>query len=112
MWCSIGNVVNKQLSRDKDRDGATHIAIIHNLINYAEQYDRQMDKVIADKLKAPVRRKQDDMLKLIVAMCIEFEETWGFKIEPDPMVDANIGVLSNRASFLADAIIGEESKCQ
>jgi hypothetical protein len=45
-------------------------------------------------------------------MCIEFEETWGFKIEPDPMVDANIGVLSNRASFLADAIIGEESKCQ
>ena len=112
MWCSIGNVVNKQLSRDKDRDGATHIAIIHNLINYAEQYDRQMDKVIADKVKAPVRRKQDDMLKLIVAMCIEFEDTWGFKIEPDPMVDANIGVLSNRASFLADAIIGEESKCQ
>jgi hypothetical protein len=109
MWCSIGNVVNKQLSRDKDRDGATHIAIIHNLINYAEKYDRQMDKVIADKVKAPVSRKQDDMLKLIVAMCIEFEETWGFKLEPDPMVDANIGVLSNRAAFLADAIIGEES---
>lgn len=113
MWCSIGNVVNRQIPKDRDRDSVTLVAIIHKLIDYAENYDRKMDKVIADKVKAPVSRKQDDMLKLIVAMCIEFEETWGFKLESDPIVDVNIGVLSNRASFLADAIIGEEnvSKC-
>ena len=111
MWCSIGNVVNRQIPKDRDRDGATLVAIIHKLIDYAEEYDRKMDKVIADKVKAPVSRKQDDMLKLIVAMCYEFEDTWGFRLEPDPIVDMNIGVLANRASTLADFIIGEE-KCQ
>ena len=113
MWCSIGNVVNRQIPKDRDRDGATLVAIIHKLIDYAEAYDRKMDKVIADKVKAPIRRKQDDMLQLIVAMCYEFEDTWGFKLEPDPIVDMNIGVLANRAATLADFIIGEEnvSKC-
>lgn len=109
MWCSIGNLVNKQIPEDKDRTGATHIAIIHNLIDYAEKYDRKMDKVIADKINAPVRRNQDEMLKLITAMCIDFEESWGFKLEPDPIVEANVLVLSNRATFLADSIIAEES---
>ena len=108
MWCSIGNVVNCQIPKDRDRDGATLVAIIHKLIDYAENYDRKMDKVISDKVKAPVSRKKDDMLKLIVAMCLEFEETWGFKLKPDPIVDMNIGVLANRASYLADHIIGEE----
>lgn len=113
MWCSVGNVVSRQIPKDRDRDGATLIAILHKLIDYAEEYDRKMDKVIAEKLKSPVSRKQDDMLKLIVAMCYEFEDTWGFKLVPDPIVDMNIGVLANRAAFLADQIIGEEnvSKC-
>lgn len=111
MWCSIGNVVNRQIPKDRDRYGATLVAIIHKLIDHAEVYDRKMDKEIADKVKAPVSRKQDDMLKLIVAMCYEFEESWGFKLEPDPIVDMNIGVLVNRASTLADFIIREE-KCQ
>lgn len=113
MWCSIGNVVNRQIPKDRDHDGAKLIAIIHKLIDYAEDYDRKMDKMIAGKVKAPVSRKQDDMLKLIAAMCYEFEDTWGFKLEPDPIVDMNIRVLANRASNLADHIIGEEnvSKC-
>lgn len=109
MWCSIGNVVNRQIPKDGDRDGATIIAIIHKLIDYAEDYDRNMDKVIAEKDKDPVSRRQDDMLKLIVAMCYEFEDTWGFKLEPDSIVDMNIGVLANRASYLADHIIEEEN---
>lgn len=109
MWCSIGNVANRQLRGDVDRESATHIAIIHNLIDYAERYDRKMDKVIADKLHTPVRRRQDQRLRLITAMCIEFEETWGFRLEQDPIVDANMLVLANRAAMLADSIIGEES---
>lgn len=109
MWCSIGNVVNRQIPKDRDREGATLITIIHKLIDYAKEYDRKMDKVIAEKLKTPVSRKQDDMLKLIIAMCYEFEETWGFRLEPHPIVDMNIDVLANRASFLTDIIIEEEN---
>lgn len=109
MWCSISNIVNRQLPQDSDREAATLIAIIHNLINYAEKWDSKMDKLIAAKLDVPVHRKQNQYLLLITAMCIEFEETWGFQIKPDAMIDMNMAVMANRASELADSIIGEES---
>ncbi len=109
MWCSIGNEVNRQLSCDIDRDGATYIAMIHSVIDYVEQYDSQMDREYAQALGKYVSHTQNSMLKIITAMCIEFEETYGFKIEPSSIVDLNLGVLSNRASFLADEILAEES---
>lgn len=109
MWCSINNLVKRQLPESRDLESATLIAIIHNLIKFAERWDGEMDKLIAAKLDAPVRRKQNQYLLLISAMCIEFEETWGFQIEPDATIDMNMAVMANRASELADAIIGEES---
>lgn len=109
MMCSIGNVVNRQIKESKDRDAAFLIAAIHHLIDFAELYDRRMDKLIAEKINAPVRRKQDNMLAVIVAMCIEFEETWGFKLNPDPIIEANVNVLANRAATLADLIVDEET---
>lgn len=112
MWCSIGNIVNRQIADEKARELVIHIAIIHRLLDYAEEYDRKMDRLITQTMKMPVRRKQADALKIITAICIEFEETWGFKLEPDAMVDTNVLVLSNRATFLADSIIAEEFKCQ
>lgn len=109
MWCSIGNVVSRQLSDSSVHEGATHIAIIHNLLNYAEKYERKMDKLISDMVNGPVCRKQDSTLKLIIAMCIEFEEIWGLSIGHDTMVETNIKVISNRANCLADTIIAEEN---
>lgn len=116
MWCSIGNEVMRQLPSTVDRDGATFIAMIHSIIDYAEQYDRRMDKEYTEALGRSVTRTQDSMLKLITAMCIEFEETYGFKLEPNDITDLNLGVLSNKAGQLAEMIIKEEigenvSKC-
>lgn len=109
MRCSISNVVNLQRPGELFVDGMVHVAIIRNLIDYAENYDRRMDHAISEKFHKPVFRRQDARLKLIIAMCIEFEETWGFKVDPDPTIEANIRVLSNRASSLADEIILEET---
>lgn len=110
MRCSISNIVNRQLPKEIDREAATFIAIIHNLISYAEMWDAKMDKLIAAKLAAPVRRKQNEYLRVITAMCVEFEETLLLQIKPDAMIDMNMAVMANRASALADAIIGEEVK--
>lgn len=111
MRCSIGNIVNRQIANDRYREGAVLIAIIHKLIDFAEAYDRKMDKLIADKVGNAVHRNQDETLKLITAMCYEFEDSYGFKLSPDPIVDMNIAVLANNASRLAESIINKE-KCQ
>ncbi len=109
MWFSIGNVANRQLTPDIDRDGAVHIAIVHGILKYAESYDRKMDRLLEEKLGTPIRRKRDDMLKLVVAMCIEFEESYGFQLKPDPIIDLCVSVMANKASALADEIIYEEA---
>lgn len=108
MWYSIGNVVNRQIPATIDRDAATHIAIIHHLLDYVAKYDRWADKEIEKNLKRRIRRDQDGILMLMEAMCVEFEETYGFKVEPDEMIDRNMGVLKNRAARLAEELIATE----
>lgn len=110
MWCSIGNIANREIADDRYREGAVLIAIIHKLINFAESYDCRMDKMIAEKAQTTVRRNQDETLLLITAMCYEFEDSYGFKLPPDPVIDMNISVLANNASRLAELIINEEKR--
>jgi hypothetical protein len=107
-WFTIGNVANKKISDSKWRDTATHITIIRELLDYAERFDKKMDKVIAEKMKEPVRRKQDKMLQAITIICIALEEEYGLRLTPDSDVNLCIGVLANKASLLADEIIHEE----
>lgn len=116
MWFSVNALAKKQLAEGKDYDAATHVAIIHNLLDYAEVHDRKIDRILADKLRQPVSRAQNKMLRLITAMCIAFEDDWGFKISGSKFtdLDINMAVLANRASAMADAILDEEanvSKC-
>ncbi len=109
MLYSIGNVVKGQLSDPRGYEGATRIAIIHHLLDFAEKFDIKADHRISEKLNTVVQRKRNDYLLIITAMCEEFEQSYGFEIQPDPMIDANLKVLANRASTLADILIEEES---
>ena len=114
MWWTVGNVACKQLPRSVDRDLATMVAVIHNLIDAAERWDKEQDRIIEAKfremgVRKPVHRRQDPMLVLITAMCVEFEETWGLSLKSDPDIDLCVGVLRNKAKFLADEIIDEEN---
>lgn len=112
MWFSIGNVANKQIPANNDREAATYLAIIHRLLDFVEEYDKKQDTIIAEKMGEPVHRKQDKMLQIITAMCIAIEEDFNLKLKPDPMFNLNMNVFANRASSLADRIIGEEGvKC-
>jgi hypothetical protein len=109
MWFTIGNLAHKQIANANNRDIATHLAIIHYLLDFAEEFDSKMDKVIAEKMQGPVHRKQNPMLQLITAMCMAIEDDFGCKIVRDNDVDICIRVLANRAGYLADEIIGDEA---
>lgn len=108
MWFTVGNIANKEIPRDKNREIATHIAIIHNLLNYTETLDCKTDKIITEKLNEPVHRRQDRWLQLITAMCVAIEDDYGLRLSEDPLIERCIQVLANRASFLVDDIICEE----
>lgn len=108
MWYSVGNTVMKQLP-GKDLQIAERIAFIHRLLDYAEDYDRRMDKVIQERMGKPIHRRQDQHLRLITAMCIAIEEDFGYKFEFSEADNLNFAVLTNRASMLADEIIAEEA---
>lgn len=105
MLYSIGNVVSKQLPRHVDRDAATRIAIIHNLLLYIEKMEQKTDLKISETLDRPIAHRRNKMLLGIEVMCMEFEDTHGFKIEFDEMVEMNMRVMANRATTLADKML-------
>lgn len=108
MWFSIGNVVCRQIPRSVDRDAATHIAIIHNLIDFSESYEQRIDRIVNEKFATPVYRKQDAVLTIIAALCIEFEESYQYKLKEDIIITNNVNLFANRARQLASQIIDEE----
>lgn len=108
MRMDIENIVNRCIGKNRNSDSVAKIAIVHNILDYVENYEKRMDKVIADKTNQPVHWQQNPLLQIIIAMCIEFEEEYGYKIDHDPTIDAWMKLLANRASVLADRIIERE----
>ena len=48
------------------------------------------------------------MLTIIAALCIEFEESYQYKLKEDIIITNNVNLFANRARQLASQIIDEE----
>lgn len=113
-WYTIGNVVNKQMPDKSCRDIATHIAMIHYLLDSAEEYEQKNDKIIAERFGDMLTRNKPAELQRIIAVCKEIETEYGYKVTRAKEIDLCLNVLATQAALLADAILGEEanvSKC-
>lgn len=107
-WFTIGNVANKKIPNSEWIDTAIHITIIRELLDYAEAYDKKMDKIIAERTQEPVRRKQDKMLQAITMICLAIEEEYDIRLTPDKDINICIRVFENRATSLVNNIIDKE----
>ncbi|MCF0219347.1 MAG: hypothetical protein HUK14_06160 [Muribaculaceae bacterium] len=108
MQLHADELCRNQLPEVKHREIASRTLIILMLIAFVRNYDKEIDKLIASKIGSPVHQKPDACHEAIRAMCISIGEDLGFKILPDKTIGDWVRVLSNKASLLADTIIGEE----
>lgn len=113
MELQADTLCRNQLPKETHREIAIRTLIILMLIAFIQNYDKEMDKLIASKIGVPVHQNPDGYQELIRAMCISIGEDLEFKIDPDKHMGDWVKTLSNKAWRLADTIIGEEnvSKC-
>lgn len=107
-WWTIRNVANKKMPDSKYIDVATHVTIIHELLNKAERLDQKADLKIIERMKEPVHRQQNDFLLSITCCCYAIEIDCLFSLAPDKDIDNCINVLANRASFMAEDLVNKE----
>lgn len=111
MWYGLSATAKNAIANPSDADVrmAVRIAIVRALLEYAEDYDKRMDQVIHERLGKPVRRRQDIAIVAIDRACADMAEISGWDFDFSESDKLNGPVLANRAAFLADEIIGEES---
>lgn len=110
MELQADTLCRNQLPNENRKEIAVRTLIILMLIAFIQNYDKEMDKLIASKIGQPVNQKPDAYQEIIRAICISIGEDLGFKINPDKLMGDWVKTLSNKAWRLADIIINEESQ--
>lgn len=110
MELQADTLCRNQIPTESRKEIAVRTLIILMLIAFIQNYDKEMDKVIASKIGQPVHQKPDAYQEIIRAICISIGEDFGFKISPDKLMGDWVKTLSNKAWRLADTIIGEEAQ--
>ena len=84
------------------------VALVRMILTFVEDFDKNMDKVIAERINKPCSRKQDPFVFLISVLCIDIAETFGQQMQiTDPMALC-VKVLANRCHSVVDTIMAEE----
>ena len=77
-------------------------------LKYKEDFDKNMDKAISEKINAPCHRKQDSYCFLISVLCLDIVETFGCKMQVTDTMALCVKVLANRCHCIVDEILSEE----
>lgn len=107
-WCVFTNEASRQYVGREHKEIPARVCFIRMLLTFVEDFDQQMDKLIADRIKAPCRRQQDPQLFLISLLCIDIAETFSHKMKINDNMALCVKVLANRCRQVASEIITEE----
>lgn len=107
MWNSLTFAAHRSLP-SRRADLAAHIAIIHGLIDAAEEYSKKYDRRLHDALQRPVYRSQILGAAAIASACSDIENHLGYKFKLTPVEQLNFEVIITQASLLAVELINDE----
>lgn len=107
-WCTFTNEAARQYVGYQHKEIPARVAFIRMILTFVEDFDKNMDKVIAERIDAPVNRKQDPYLFLISVLCLDIVETFGHKMQITDNMALCVKVLANRCHTIVDAIMADE----
>lgn len=107
-WCVFTNEASRQYVGREHKEIPARVCLVRMLLTFVEDFDKNMDKVIADKINAPCKRRQDPWLLLISVLCIDIAETFCHKMEISDTMALCVKVLANRCRQVVGEIITEE----
>ena len=107
-WCTFTNEASRQYIGIKHKDIPARVCFIRMLLTFCEDFDKNMDKMIAERLDTPCHRKQDPYVFLISVLCMDIVETLGQKMQITDNMTLCVKILANRCHHVVDAIMAEE----
>ena len=107
-WCTFTNEAARQYVGHPHKEIPARVALVRMILTFVEDFDKNMDKVIAERINKPCSRKQDPYCFLIYVLCMDIAETFGYKMKLTDTMIRCIKVLANRCYSVADAIIADE----
>lgn len=111
-WCTFTNEAARQYVGHPHTEIPARVALLRMILTFVEDFDKNMDKVIADRINKPCCRKQDPYSFLISVLCIDIAETFGHKMEITDAMTLCVKVLANRCHSVVDAIMTEEDSTE
>lgn len=111
-WCTFTNEAARQYVGNPHKEIPARVVFIRMLLSFVEDFDKNMDKVIAERINKPCCRKQNPYCFLISVLCIDIAETFGHKMEITDTLTLCVKVLANRCHGVADAIMTEENTAE
>lgn len=111
-WCAFTNEAARQHVGHPHKDIPARVTFIRMILTFVEDFDKNIDKVIAERINEPCSRKQDPYCLLISVMCIDIAETFGAKMEITDTMALCVKVLANRCRQIADEIMRDEDAAE
>lgn len=111
-WCTFTNEAARQYVGNPHKEIPARVVFIRMLLTFVEDFDKDIDKVIAERINKPCSRKQNPYCFLISVLCMDIAETFGHKMEITETMKLCVKVLANRCHSVVDAIMAEEDSSE
>lgn len=111
-WCTFTNEAARQYVGHPHKEIPARVAFVRMILTFVEDFDKNMDKVIAERINAPCSRKQNPYCFLISVLCMDIAETFGQQMQITDTMTLCVKVLANWCHAVVDAIMAEEDAAE
>lgn len=107
-WCAFTNEAGKQYIGHPHKDIPARVTFTRMILTFVEDFDANVDKMIASRLDMPCHRNQNPWTFLISMLCMDIAETYGARMEINETMNLCVKVLVNRCRQVVREIIEDE----
>lgn len=111
-WCTFTNEAARQYVGRPHRDIPALVTFTRMILTFVEDFDRNIDKLIASRLDMPCHRKQNPYIFLISVLCMDIAETFSHKMAITDTMTLCVKVLCQRCRAVVREIIAEEDAAE
>lgn len=105
MYFTFGNELKKRYGYIAHEEVLCYAHIIIAFIDYVEEFDRKVNKRIAERMKMPCRNQGDARLTAIKAVCLEMVDA--YPIEKNEQTEICVTVMANKAIAMINAMLNK-----
>lgn len=107
-WCTFTNEAARQYIGHPHKEIPARIAMVRMMLNFVDEYNKNVDKMISERMKTHIKSRRDPYCLMIQLLCTDIAETFGQEMEITENMNICVKVLANRCHSVSLSIVAEE----